>query len=340
MEGAGEDAPAQPANPGGGVTLRIDGPGRYHFENPVDEGLRYRVRIDAHPVNPGQVCYFPDANRQPRGLSVEGRIAGGSVRDLHVLCTPSASLTLALPGQGRDVGVRAALVRDSDGALIGRTCPGARLPAGGGDLLVVPADADCRRPEDVVPTTLSPGNHTVHVLLDTNGQGGLQPGDGTLRAPVFVPDRDELVVLGPPFGAAQLRAADWGGGVPSVSEPVTVRGLDFPSRASVRCSWTAPRASRPALPVADELGASELTCDPHGPACFETVNGRLQARTNRHDPLAPGTYSLTCWVDVGGPRGSPNGVLDGPDRVGFVPRVTVDGAGLVGSQAVVEVEAP
>ena len=58
------------------------------------------------------------------------------------------------------------------------------------------------------------------------------------------------------------------------------------------------------------------------------VNGTLPAG---------GRYDVTCWVDRGGPEEQPNGVLDGPDRIGFAANVQPDGDGILGNQVVVRV---
>lgn len=123
-------------------------------------------------------------------------------------------------------------------------------------------------------------------------------------------------------------------------EPVILRGVGIPERAQATCYWISPTGEQPAVPMARPLATSQRLCGLEGEPCFSVDGDAMQAVTSFNGPLSPaGRYDVTCWVDRGGADGRPNGVLDGPDLLGFAPGVVADGDGIVGSQVVVNVEA-
>jgi len=262
---------------------------------------------------------------------IEGRINGANVRNVNLDCGASGSMLLDVSPAAPDRGAKALLYRDADGRLVGKSC---RAAAQGPMVLVPRRGAHCRPPEDVVPSALAEGDHTLFLWVDSQGGGApgsarYEPGDLSFRVTYAQTPTDISLAV----TEAQLVAA--------VGEPVTVRGVGIPGHASVTCYWTVPTGERPAVPVSGSLATSTRFCHPEGDACWTERNGQMETTTETNGPLPPiWQYDVTCWVDRGGPYGSPNGILDGPDRVGFTPAVSVDGPGLVGSQVTVTVEVP
>ena len=300
--------------------------GAFRFPNNLQDGDDYEVVVGRQPSNPAQTCTVANGS---------GRINGANVTNVAVSCSGASTLALAFTNGPLSARAVKATLYAAGGSRVAVLRSGVTVATGGGQFaLVAPDDAGQASPP---PASLAAGTYTLITMLNTDGSV-----DGS-DAPTYEPEdhgNRQDVTLG--TGVSATVTVSMNDLLPLVWEPVIIAGINLPVDASMGCSWSLPVGTRPALPLADRVGVSALNCPSESVPCVSFVAslGMTAGVTNVHDPMVPGSYDITCWLDRGGTNNGPDNIFNAGDRAGFLANVPVDGPGVLTSQAIVTLDPP
>ncbi len=283
--------------------------GAFAFPTPATTGSLYNVTVAQQPVSPVQLCTVQNAS---------GTVGTADVTNIQVACVDASAVKLEVGAiSSAAIDIRAVLISQDTGRLVARTADGAKVPAGGGDIILVdPSHAGDSSPP---PETAFPaGKYQLYALFNVN-----QTKD-SLGHPVWSPgDPGVSMSLTTTAGQETVQSIQVSDFVATVDPSIKMTGGSPGDTSPAHCYWSYPTGKPLPLPPWSDspvVATDQLTC-PAGGKCW--TGGGV---TNINEPLVPGKYDLACWVDVGQGGTDPNGVLDSPDYVGVKPGVSVTAA--------------